>query len=101
MARHLDIKSTYTVTGVLAKTPADRKPEQFLVNGRIKERWSINGRSQSRNSKGEILVPLALQDLNRFLEKVPLGTKVIFEESDKVIGGQLFTRTYSVKTKTK
>lgn len=91
----------YKVMGVLSKTPPNVSPTSFVINGSCYEEWLIGNMKKKIVKKGKACGTIIPEDhlgLKKFLEKLPLGTKVIFEELAKRDGDKLFSRSFSIKT---
>ncbi|HEY4507178.1 MAG TPA: hypothetical protein VJH71_03435 [Candidatus Paceibacterota bacterium] len=86
---------TYTATGVLEKTEPNRTPTQFVVNGVVNEKWSTHGKVETRKGKS-CLIPEKIEKSSNFLDKIPLGTKIIFTESAHR-SGKRYKHSFSIK----
>lgn len=88
-------KTEQKAIGVLEKTEPNRTPTQFVVNGRVNEKWSTNGKVETRKGKS-CLIPEKIEKSTNFLDKIPLGTRVIFTESAHR-SGKLYKHSFSIK----
>ena len=86
----------YTATGTLEKTEPNRTPTQFVVIGRVNEKWSINGKTEGRKGKSSVLIPEIIEKSTNFLGKIPLGTKVRFRESSHR-NEKFFSHSFSIE----
>ncbi len=95
---HVDISFKYTVKGKLGKTPPNQTPTQFVVVGESTEECRENGKItvDRQNVRGEVLFPHNIEN-SGFLENIPLGSDIVFEESGIRVSGKKFVRSFSVE----
>lgn len=86
----------YTVTGIFEKTPPNRTPTQFIVNGHASEQWCVNGKKEARSGKSSVLIPTNIEKSSNFFDKIPLGSKVKFRESS-TRNGRLYKHNFSIE----
>lgn len=76
-----DARRNYTATGTFEKIESGRASPQFVINGEINERWFIDGKTETKRSKGSAWIPERVKSRTSFLKTIPSGAKIIFRES--------------------
>jgi hypothetical protein len=86
----------YTVKGKLDKTK-DQEPPSFTVTGLLNEKSQVQGWPHQQKSKGTFMVPNSYKPLIAFLERIPLGTVVIFKDTTRRVDKKSVGCKYSIE----
>ncbi len=96
--QRINVSFKCTARGKLGTTPPNQTPTQFIIDGESTEECEKNGKVtvDRRNVKGGVIVPQEIESTG-FLDDVPLGSIIVFEESGTRVSGKKFFRSFSVE----